>query len=68
MKQSSSPGTTPVKLRDCIEELVKFTLHSQINGTLILGSPKISAFLFSKTNQVIPSPVKKRRKSVRIIV
>ncbi|WRX21122.1 hypothetical protein QQP08_013609 [Theobroma cacao] len=30
----SSPGTNPVDLRNCVEELVKFTLHSQMNGTL----------------------------------
>ncbi|GLT34897.1 hypothetical protein SLA2020_093860 [Shorea laevis] len=34
MGQPSSPGTDPVDLRDSIEELLKFTLHSHINGTL----------------------------------
>lgn len=30
----SSPGKPPVQVRDCIEELLKFTLESSINETL----------------------------------
>ncbi|KAJ6677624.1 RNA-BINDING ASCH DOMAIN PROTEIN [Salix viminalis] len=34
MEQPTSPGTSPVELKDCIEELVKFTLESHINQNL----------------------------------
>ncbi|KAK2641913.1 hypothetical protein Ddye_023676 [Dipteronia dyeriana] len=36
MEQSSSPGTNPVEVRQCIEELLKFTLESHLNQTLEL--------------------------------
>ncbi|CAI9108661.1 OLC1v1008322C1 [Oldenlandia corymbosa var. corymbosa] len=35
-----SPGVGPVHLKDCIEELLKFTLTSSINGELDLGLSK----------------------------
>ncbi|XVE84475.1 hypothetical protein DITRI_Ditri17bG0016500 [Diplodiscus trichospermus] len=50
MEQPSSPGTNPVELRDCIEELVKFTLHSHLNGTLdcdIALSKQFCSFLLN---------------------
>ncbi|XVF37653.1 hypothetical protein REPUB_Repub20aG0028200 [Reevesia pubescens] len=34
MEEPSSPGTKPVELRNCLEELLKFTLQSHLNGTL----------------------------------
>uniref|UniRef100_A0A6N2MMA6 Uncharacterized protein n=1 Tax=Salix viminalis TaxID=40686 RepID=A0A6N2MMA6_SALVM len=34
MEQPTSPGTSPVELKDCIEELVKFTLESHVNQNL----------------------------------
>ncbi|KAF9679184.1 hypothetical protein SADUNF_Sadunf07G0113700 [Salix dunnii] len=34
MEQPASPGTSPVELKDCIEELVKFNLESHINQNL----------------------------------
>ncbi|XP_022145804.1 uncharacterized protein LOC111015172 isoform X7 [Momordica charantia] len=33
-RQQFSPGASPVELGDCIEELLKFTLQSHIDGTL----------------------------------
>ncbi|GER27886.1 60S ribosomal protein L38, partial [Striga asiatica] len=33
----SSPGVPPVQLRDCLEELLKFTLLSSINGKINTG-------------------------------
>ncbi|XP_031271535.1 uncharacterized protein LOC116129926 [Pistacia vera] len=36
MEQPSSPGTNPVEMKECLEELVKFTLESYINQTLQL--------------------------------
>ncbi|KAJ0091911.1 hypothetical protein Patl1_26503 [Pistacia atlantica] len=36
MEQPSSPGTNPVEMKECMEELVKFTLESYINQTLQL--------------------------------
>ncbi|KGN52990.1 uncharacterized protein LOC105434383 isoform X2 [Cucumis sativus] len=33
-RRPCSPGSSPVELRDCLEELLKFTLQSHINGTL----------------------------------
>ncbi|CAA0839356.1 RNA-binding ASCH domain protein [Striga hermonthica] len=33
----SSPGVPPVQLRDCLEELLKFTLLSSINGRIHTG-------------------------------
>lgn len=44
---SSSPGTNPVELRDRIEELVKFTLQSQVNGTLEFDLGLTKDFCFS---------------------
>lgn len=33
-RRPCSPGLSPVELEDCLEELLKFTLQSHINGTL----------------------------------
>ncbi|KAE9450489.1 hypothetical protein C3L33_17611, partial [Rhododendron williamsianum] len=33
-QQPPSPGVRPIKAKDCIEELLKFTLSSSIDGTL----------------------------------
>ncbi|XP_058184548.1 uncharacterized protein LOC131302015 [Rhododendron vialii] len=35
-QQPPSPGVRPIKAKDCIEELLKFTLSSSIDGTLSL--------------------------------
>lgn len=37
MEAPSSPGVSPVQLKDCIEELLKFTLVSSIQGKLRTG-------------------------------
>ncbi|KAF5733907.1 hypothetical protein HS088_TW16G00348 [Tripterygium wilfordii] len=34
MEEPSSPGTNPVDMKDCIEEMLKFTLDSHIKETL----------------------------------
>ncbi|KAI3470331.1 hypothetical protein Pfo_026994 [Paulownia fortunei] len=36
-QQPSSPGVSPVQLKDCIEELLEFTLRSSIQGKLHTG-------------------------------
>ncbi|KAL5781168.1 hypothetical protein ACOSP7_006197 [Xanthoceras sorbifolium] len=36
MEQPSSPGTNPVEVRQCMQELLKFTLESHMNNTLEL--------------------------------
>ncbi|EYU41084.1 hypothetical protein MIMGU_mgv1a026834mg [Erythranthe guttata] len=33
----SSPGVSPIKLKECMEELLKFTLLSSIQGKLQTG-------------------------------
>ncbi|KAL3506776.1 hypothetical protein ACH5RR_032158 [Cinchona calisaya] len=38
--QPASPGVGRVQLKDCIEELLKFTLTSSVNGELDLGLSK----------------------------
>lgn len=39
-----SPGVGPIQLKDCIEELLKFTLTSSVNGELDLGLSKDYCF------------------------
>ncbi|XWS22196.1 hypothetical protein CRYUN_Cryun29cG0013400 [Craigia yunnanensis] len=50
MEQPSSPGINPVELKNCIEELVKFTLHSHVNGTLECDVGLSKQFCFSLLN------------------
>ncbi|KAJ0034726.1 hypothetical protein Pint_25884 [Pistacia integerrima] len=49
MEQPSSPGTHPVEMKACIEELVKFTLESHINQTLQLDLALSKDFLSPST-------------------
>lgn len=57
MEQSSSPGTNPVELSNSIEELLKFTLQSHLNGTLELDIGLSKQFCSSLLNHPSTSPI-----------
>ncbi|TYI14220.1 hypothetical protein E1A91_A08G105500v1 [Gossypium mustelinum] len=57
MEQPSSPGTKPVELSNSIEELLKFTLKSHLNGTLGLDIGLSKQFCSSLLNHPSTSPI-----------
>ncbi|KAG8485792.1 hypothetical protein CXB51_019131 [Gossypium anomalum] len=57
MEQPSSPGTKPVELSNSIEELLKFTLQSHLNGTLELDIGLSKQFCSSLLNHPSTSPI-----------
>ncbi|KAA3470638.1 ASCH domain-containing protein [Gossypium australe] len=57
MEQPSSPGTNPVELSNSIEELLKFTLQSHLNGTLELDIGLSKQFCSSLLNHPSTSPI-----------
>ncbi|GKV29172.1 hypothetical protein SLEP1_g38121 [Rubroshorea leprosula] len=60
MGPPSSPRTDPVGLRDSVEELVKFTLHSHINGTLEFDLGLSKDFCFSLLKDESSDPITDR--------
>ncbi|XP_022722138.1 uncharacterized protein LOC111279420 [Durio zibethinus] len=57
MEQPSSPGTNPIDLRNCIEELVKFTFHFHLNGTLEWDIGLSRQFCSSLLNHQLTHPI-----------
>ncbi|KAF2300295.1 hypothetical protein GH714_011487 [Hevea brasiliensis] len=72
MEQPSSPGTRPVELRDCIEELMKFTLQAYTDQTLGLDLHLSKDFCFqllndsyhSDSEQALPQSLYQRLASI----
>ncbi|OMO90288.1 hypothetical protein CCACVL1_07414 [Corchorus capsularis] len=57
MEQPLSPGTNPVDLKNCIEEFVKFTLQSHVNGTVEWDIGLSKEFCFSLINHQSSEPI-----------
>ncbi|XP_038879102.1 uncharacterized protein LOC120071108 isoform X2 [Benincasa hispida] len=55
-RQPSSPGSSPVELGDCLEELLQFTLQSHIDGTLEHDLGLHTDFCSHLLNHNLPPP------------